>query len=103
MVDEFDPIVLADLVAHIYEAAADDGHWHEMAAILERFYPGSRITLFGYDRKDPSRGLAVSRNFRADDMQVRPEPVGERSAPARHADRRVRNGGHLAGRILRGG
>jgi DNA-binding CsgD family transcriptional regulator len=68
--DEFDPAVLTDLVGHIYEAALDPAHWHEFLAILERIYPGARVTLFGHENGRPCEAMTFYKNFGADDLKA---------------------------------
>jgi hypothetical protein len=63
-IDEFDPTFLTDLVGHIYEAAVDPDHWDEFLTILERVYPGSRVTLFGHENGRPSETLTRYRQHR---------------------------------------
>jgi DNA-binding CsgD family transcriptional regulator len=69
-IDEFDPLFLTDLVGHIYEAAVDVEHWDEFLAILERIYPGSRVTLFGHENGRPAEAMTRYRNFSADDLKA---------------------------------
>ena len=68
--DEFEPAVLTELVGRIYEAAVDASQWNDFLALLERFHPGSRITLFGHEGGRPSEALTVHRNFPADDLRA---------------------------------
>jgi DNA-binding CsgD family transcriptional regulator/PAS domain-containing protein len=69
-IDEFDPTFLTDLVGHIYEAAVDPDHWDEFLTILERVYPGSRVTLFGHENGRPSETLTRYKNFAPDDLRA---------------------------------
>ena len=70
IIDEFDPASLTELVGHIYEAALDPAHWDEFLSILERIYPGSRVTLFGHENGRPGEGMTFYRNFGADDLKA---------------------------------
>ena len=70
-IDEFDPLFLTDPIGHIYEAAVDVEHWDEFMTILERIYPGSRVTLFGHESGRPAEGMTRYRNFSADDPDRR--------------------------------
>ena len=70
IIDEFDPASLTELVGHIYEAALDPAHWDEFLTILERIYPGSRVTLFGHENGRPSEAMTFYKNFGADDLKA---------------------------------
>jgi DNA-binding CsgD family transcriptional regulator len=69
-IDEFDPIFLTELVGHIYEAAVDPQHWDEFLNILERIYPGSRVTLFGHENGRPCEAMTLYKNFSPDDLRA---------------------------------
>jgi DNA-binding CsgD family transcriptional regulator/PAS domain-containing protein len=68
--DEFEPAFLTDLVGHIYEAAVDPEHWDTFLTVLERIYPGARVTLFGHENGRPSPGLTHYKNFAAEDLRA---------------------------------
>jgi alpha-beta hydrolase superfamily lysophospholipase len=67
--DEFEPAVLAELVATIYEAAVNPSHWSDLATGLERIYPESRVTLFGHSNGGLT-DVGVSMNYAADDLRA---------------------------------
>jgi DNA-binding CsgD family transcriptional regulator/PAS domain-containing protein len=63
--DEFDTVLVTDLIGRTCEAAVDPNQWHGFADALERVYPESRITLFGHENGRPVANLAVATNLSA--------------------------------------
>jgi DNA-binding CsgD family transcriptional regulator len=81
--DEFEPAFLTELVGRIYEAAVDPAQWGDFLALLERFHPDSRITLFAHEDGRPADALTVHRNYPADDLRA-------------YLDHYVKNSPHVA-------
>jgi DNA-binding CsgD family transcriptional regulator/PAS domain-containing protein len=81
--DEFEPAVLTELIGRIYEAAIDSRQWDDFVALLGRFYPDTRITLFGHENGRPSDALTVRWNFAPDDLRA-------------YVDHHIKSSPHLA-------
>lgn len=67
---EFEPAQFAEMVGLIYESAVDSKLWDELLTSIERFYPESRIALFGHQDGRPGATLAVHKNYPAADLQA---------------------------------
>jgi DNA-binding CsgD family transcriptional regulator/PAS domain-containing protein len=81
--DEFEPAFLTELVGRIYEAAVDSAQWGDFLALLERFHPDTRITLFAHEDGRPADALTVHRNYLPDDLRA-------------YLDHYVKNSPHVA-------
>jgi DNA-binding CsgD family transcriptional regulator len=67
---EFEHKTIAELTGRVYEAALDPDRWTEFVALIERFYPDARVTLFGHDRGCPTATLAARVNYLEDDLSA---------------------------------
>ncbi len=67
---EFEHKTIAELTGRVYEAALDPGRWSEFVALIERFYPDARITLFGHESGCPTATLAACINYAEDDLRA---------------------------------
>lgn len=58
------PMLAAELVGDIYEAAVDASLWRPFVEKIGAIYPDVRITLFGHDEAaGPATGLDIKTNF----------------------------------------
>lgn len=57
------PMLVADLVGDIYEAAIDPRLWGQLADSITAIYPEVRVTLFSHDDAGPASDLNVKTNF----------------------------------------
>ncbi|MBO9695176.1 MAG: helix-turn-helix transcriptional regulator [Sphingopyxis sp.] len=57
------PMLVADLVGDIYEAAVNARLWRQFADSIAAIYPDVRITLFSHDGAGPSTDLNIRTNF----------------------------------------
>ena len=67
---EFEPEALTELIGRIYESAVDSSQWSDFLALVERFHPDCRITLFGHEGGRPSEALTVHKNYQPDDLRA---------------------------------
>ena len=68
--DEFEPAALTELIGQIYEAAVDSRRWDDFLALIARFHPDARITLFGHENGRPAEALTARKNFQDDDLRA---------------------------------
>ena len=61
--DEFEPAALTELIGQIYEAAVDSRRWDDFLALIARFHPDARITLFGPENGRPAEALTARKEF----------------------------------------
>ncbi|EJL23865.1 DNA-binding protein with HTH domain [Caulobacter sp. AP07] len=57
------PILVAELVGGVYEAAFNPRLWRQFVERIETIYPDLRITLFSHDGNGPAADLNVMVNF----------------------------------------
>lgn len=57
------PMLVADLIGGIYEAALDPQLWHQFVDRIEAIYPDLTVMLFSHESRDPAADLSITVNY----------------------------------------